>query len=95
MTPYKKCPIYETEHFLLRQVRMEDAEDLLASFYSDVSDWMFFANGDRRIFSSPHPTLEEMKKLICSWLDEYRTKVYIRLCDRQGNRQGNRHDRAV
>ena len=77
--PYEKCPEYETEHFRLRQVRREDAEELLDVFYNDVSQWMFFANGDRRIFPSPRPTLEEVQKLIRFWLEEYRNRVYARL----------------
>ena len=31
---YEECPVYETESFLLRQVKLEDAQDLLAC-YSD------------------------------------------------------------
>ena len=65
-------------HFCLRQVCEEDAEDLL-SFYSDLSSWMFngntWCNG---IFSSNNATVDEMRKCILSWLDEYRNKFYIR-----------------
>jgi hypothetical protein len=31
------------------------------------------------IFASNHPTVEEMRKCIRSWLDEYKNKFYIRL----------------
>lgn len=76
--PYEKCPVFETEHFTLRLVQEEDAEDLLAC-YADLSTWVFY-NTDmcKRIFSSRYPTLEEMKACIRFWLDEYENKVYIR-----------------
>ncbi len=77
--PYAKCPEFDTEHFHLRQVCEEDAEDLLC-FYGDLSGWMFngntWCNG---IFASTHATVEEMRKCIRSWLDEYKNKFYIRL----------------
>jgi len=77
--PYAKCPVFETGHFHLRQVREEDAEELLC-FYGDISKWMFNDNSwSNGIFSSWRPTVEEMHKCIRSWLDEYRNKFYIRL----------------
>ena len=76
--PYAKCPEFITEHFYLRQVRTEDAEELLC-FYGDLSEWMFFGNAmSNKIFASRHATLEEMQKCIAIWLDEYRNKFYIR-----------------
>jgi hypothetical protein len=39
---YAKCPEFNTERFQLRQVRDEDAEELL-SFYGDLSEWIFFS----------------------------------------------------
>jgi len=77
--PYAKCPEFDTVHFHLRQVREEDAEDLLC-FYGDLSDWMFNGNAwCNGIFSSNHPPVEEMRGCIRSWLDEYKNKFYIRL----------------
>jgi RimJ/RimL family protein N-acetyltransferase len=76
--PYANCPQFNTEHFHLRQVCMEDAEELLC-FYGDLSEWMFFGNDmSDSIFSSRHATIEEMRKCIAVWLDEYRNKYYIR-----------------
>lgn len=76
--PYAKCPEFDTEHFHLRQVCMEDAEELLC-YYGDLSKWMFYGNSwSNGIFTSSHPTLEEMQKCITSWLDEYKNKFYIR-----------------
>jgi len=60
--PYANCPEFETESFHLRLVREEDAEDLLAS----------------SIFAGRYATLEEMKRCIHSWLDEYKNRYYIR-----------------
>ncbi len=77
--PYAKCPEFDTEHFHLRQVREEDAEDLLC-FYGDLSGWMFYGNDwSNGIFSSEHPTVEEMRNCIKSWLDVYKDKFYIRM----------------
>jgi RimJ/RimL family protein N-acetyltransferase len=76
--PYINCPQFDTERFHLRQVRMEDAEELLC-FYGDLSEWMFYGNEmSNSIFASRHATLEEMRKCIAVWLDEYRNKYYIR-----------------
>jgi RimJ/RimL family protein N-acetyltransferase len=78
--PYAKCPEFETEHFRLRQVREEDAEELLSAFYGDLSGWMFYGNDMcKSIFAGRYATLEEMKKCIRSWLKEYANRYYIRL----------------
>jgi RimJ/RimL family protein N-acetyltransferase len=77
--PYEKCPEFDTEHFYLRQVREEDAEDLLC-FYGDLSGWIFYGNDwCNEIFSSSHQTVEEMRTCIRSWLDVYKNKFFIRL----------------
>ena len=39
--PYEKCPAFETAHFLLRLVRLEDTEDLLKC-YSDPNAQALF-----------------------------------------------------
>ncbi len=31
MNPYKNCPVYENENYLLRLVEVSDAQDLLVS----------------------------------------------------------------
>ena len=76
--PYANCPQFDTEHFHLRQVRVEDAAELLC-FYGNLSEWMFFGNAmSNSIFASRHATIDEMRKCIEVWLDEYRNKYYIR-----------------
>jgi len=77
--PYEKCPTFETQHFKLRQVRVEDAEDLLIC-YADLSTWVFYNNDFcKRIFATQYPTLDEIKALIRAWLDEYKNNIYVRL----------------
>jgi RimJ/RimL family protein N-acetyltransferase len=77
--PYGKCPEFDTEHFHLRLVSEADAEDLLC-FYGDLSGWIFYGNDwCNSIFSSSHPTVEEMRKCIRAWLDVYKNKFFIRM----------------
>ena len=77
--PYLICPEFETEHLRLCQVCEEDAEELLC-FYGDLSRWMFYGNPmSNSIFSSRYPSVEEMRKCIRVWKDEYKNKYYIRL----------------
>ena len=44
MNVYEKCPVLESENFLLRKVCLEDSDDLL-KVYSDEKAVPFF-NGD-------------------------------------------------
>lgn len=44
MNPFLDCPVYETEHFIIRKLKREDAEALF-SCYSDPDAARFF-NGD-------------------------------------------------
>ena len=74
--PYTICPEYETEHFRLRQVREDDAEDLLAC-YSDTKAREFF-NADNCVGDFCFDTLEEMREYIRLWLSDYQRKIYIR-----------------
>ncbi len=72
-------PGVDTEHFRLRQVCEEDAEDLLC-FYGDLSGRMLYGNDMcKSIFASRYPTAEEMRKCVRVWLNEYKNKSYIRL----------------
>ena len=76
--PYYKCPEFETEHFYIRQVRVQDACDLLEC-YSDLSSWVFYNNDfSKKIFATQFPTADEIKALINAWLDEYDGSVYVR-----------------
>lgn len=73
---YEQCPIYETESFVLRLVKLEDAEALL-SCYSDKETTKKF-NSDYCTSDFYYETLEEMVHCIKFWLDEYEKKYYVR-----------------
>lgn len=74
--PYVKCPIYESQSFLLRLVSMEDAPDLLKC-YRNPDARMFF-NADNCTSDFCYSTLEEMRGCIEYWLTEYTTQTYVR-----------------
>jgi [ribosomal protein S5]-alanine N-acetyltransferase len=76
LEPYEKCPEFETEHFALRLVRIEDAEDLLRC-YSDPKSQEIL-NADQAVRDFRHQSLEEMKEWICFWLREYEQQMYVR-----------------
>lgn len=73
---YEQCPIYETESFLLRLVKLEDAEDLLAC-YSDKDNVNKF-NADFCTSDFYYSTVSEMEDCIKFWLEEYRKQYYVR-----------------
>ncbi len=78
--PYEKCPEFETARFIFRQVREEDAEELLRAFYGDLTGWMFYGNDMcKSIFAGRYATSEEMGRCIRSWLAAYKNRYYIRL----------------
>ncbi|WBW97060.1 GNAT family N-acetyltransferase [Oceanirhabdus sp. W0125-5] len=74
--PYKKCPIYETNKFILRLVEENDAEDLLEC-YSDSVAVKFF-NSDNCTSNFIYKTLDEMKNCIKFWIEEYKNQYYVR-----------------
>lgn len=73
---YEQCPTYETESFLLRLVKIEDAEDLF-SCYSDKENVKKF-NADFCTSDFYYSTIEEMKNCIKFWLEEYQKQYYVR-----------------
>ena len=76
VSPYEKCPVFETEHFILRLVEEEDAQDLLEC-YSDPFSAKFF-NSDNCTSNFVYQTPDEMKNCIRTWLWEYAQQRYIR-----------------
>ena len=74
--PYKNCPVYETQSFILRLVSEDDAENLLAC-YSDPQAQELF-NIDNFPTDCKFNTVEEMLKYIKFWLMEYEQEAYIR-----------------
>lgn len=74
--PYAKCPEFETAHFTLRLVRMEDGADLLRC-YSDPKAQLFF-NADRCTSDFRYRTPEEMNECIRFFLRSYENREFIR-----------------
>ena len=73
---YKHCPVYETESFCFRLVRIEDAEALLKC-YSD-QETVLKLNSDYCTSDFFYTTKEEMEQCIKYWLEEYKKKYYVR-----------------
>jgi RimJ/RimL family protein N-acetyltransferase len=74
--PYKKCPVFETQTFILRLVSEDDAEDLL-SCYADLKAQELF-NIDNFPHNCNFNTADEMLNYIKFWLLEYSQEAYIR-----------------
>jgi len=76
MNPYKQCPTYETQSFIIRLVKEEDAQDLLSCYSDPKAQALFNIDGfphDCKFNSS-----EEMLKYIKFWLKEYAQEAYVR-----------------
>lgn len=74
--PYQQCPVYETEHFIFRLVKEEDAEDLLECYSDSASAKLF--NSDNCTSNFIYKSLEEMEACIEFWLDHYNKQYYVR-----------------
>lgn len=74
--PYDVCPTYESEHFLLRLVSLEDATDLLKC-YQDPKARMLF-NADTCNTDFCFETLEELRNYIAGWLKAYENEEFVR-----------------
>ena len=73
---YECCPVYETESFYFRLVRMEDAEALLRCYSNQ--EIVSKLNSDNCTSNFYYVTIEEMEQCIKYWLDEYKKKYYVR-----------------
>lgn len=73
---YEACPVYETETFLLRLVKREDAAELL-SCYSDKGA-VEKCNADCCTNDFYCTMLEQMEECIDIWLKSYEGKAYVR-----------------
>ena len=76
VNPYEKCPVLETDLFLLRLVEESDAEDLLMC-YSDKESLKIF-NSDNCPIDFYFESKDELHKLIKFWLREYSEGGYVR-----------------
>lgn len=76
INPYKECPILKSKRFIYRQVRVDDAEDLLEC-YSDRKSVKIF-NSDNCPIDFYFDDQKELSKLIDFWLKEYSYGGYVR-----------------
>ena len=76
MNPFLDCPVYETEHFIIRKLKREDAEALF-SCYSD-SDAARFFNGDCCEDDFYYTDLEKFKGCVEFWLERYEVQDFVR-----------------
>lgn len=76
MDVYDICPQFHSEHFILRQVRVEDWEDLL-KVYSDRKAVPLF-NSDNCIGDFYITREEDIRNMISFWLMEYEQRYYVR-----------------
>lgn len=73
---YKECPDFETEHFHIRLVQLEDAESLVGCYSDSKSQELFNADnciGDFRI-----QTINSMRECLSAWLKAYEQEEFIR-----------------
>ena len=86
MNPYIRCPVYETEHFKLRLVKLKDAADLVECYKTPT---LAVQGSAANCFVGPggygSQTKREMQKFIRSWLGAYRRHQFVRwsVIDRQ------------
>lgn len=76
MNPYEKCPVFESQNYMLRLFAIEDAPDLLL-VYSDEKAVPFF-NSDNCNTDFHFTTLEQMQQYMEFWQSEYERQCYVR-----------------
>ena len=76
INPYQQCPVYQSPHYLLRIVNLEDTRDLLSCYADPLAAPIF--NSDNCTSDFVYHTLEEMQECIKFWLDSYVTGHFIR-----------------
>ena len=77
MNPYKRCPTYENDRYLLRLVESDDAPDLL-KVYSDELAVPIFNSDNCYGDDFYYQTLPRMREAIDFWLREYAEGKYVR-----------------
>jgi hypothetical protein len=78
--PYTNCPVFESEHFMLRIVEPSDAEDLLA-VYADpaAQDILNECSAWNCDFGYGAKDLTAMKDCIGKWIDAYKYRCFVRM----------------
>ena len=84
---YATCPTLENARFQLRQLRAEDAGDLLA-VYSDKAALPYFNSDNCHGDIFYYPTPERMAQAVQFWLDSYANRWFVRwaIIDRAADR---------
>lgn len=78
MNIYEKCPVLESEKFIVRLFQEEDCDDLL-KVYSDKNALPFFNNDNCDGDNFYYATKERMKKAIDFWNMSYENGWFARL----------------
>lgn len=76
MNPFIDCPVYETERFILKKLKREDAEALF-SCYSDQEAARYF-NGDSCGDDFYYTDMEKFKNCVEYWLSRYDAEDFVR-----------------
>lgn len=74
---YEVCPIFENEHYLLRQSALTDAKDLL-EVYSDKNALPFFNSDNCHGDNFYYPDMPSMEKAIEFWCSSYESRWFVR-----------------
>ena len=82
---YEQIPVMESEKFLLREIKDEDAKDLL-KVYSDVNSVPIF-NSDNCMGDFYITTMQDINRMIDFWRLEYQNRYYVRwaIIDKKAN----------
>ena len=74
---YERCPVFESDEYLLRLSSLEDAKDL-AEVYGDKSALPFFNSDNCHGDNFYYPDVEHMRKAIEFWQSSYASKWFVR-----------------
>ncbi|MDF2540809.1 MAG: hypothetical protein K0S47_527 [Herbinix sp.] len=72
--PYKECPVFETDHFMIRLVSESDAKDLLLCYGDPKARALFNNDGCP---SGEYDYINHMKEMIQGWLYHDFAKGYF------------------
>jgi RimJ/RimL family protein N-acetyltransferase len=75
--PYKKCPVFVTEHFTLRLVSEEETEDLLCCYADPQTQKIINADNCWGGYDDVS-TLEMMQSNVEKWIEAYKYSAFIR-----------------
>lgn len=84
---YQNCHVFESESYIIRLMRPDDAEDLL-KVYSDKLALPFFNSDNCHGTNFYCGNIEDMKSAVNAWLEAYRIKDFVRfsVIDKSENR---------